>query len=86
MLTIEPVAEALPRSLESVCRKFVNEALLPEPPRELTRFWKFCCSESRVSLEAPVVDEAEAELEAELELVDESWEIRLCTSLCIWPP
>ena len=78
MLTIEPVAEALPRSLESVCRKFVNEALLPEPPRELTRFWKFCCSESSVSLEASLVDE--------LEFVDESWLIRLCTSLCICPP
>lgn len=30
----------MPSPLESVCRKFGSDALLPKPPRELTRLWK----------------------------------------------
>ena len=81
MLTIEPKAGPLLKSLESVCRKLVSVALVaPEPPSELTRFWKLCCSESTVELEEVEVDVDE------LALLDDSWLIRLCKSLCSCPP
>ena len=78
MLTIEPEVDAPPRSLESVCRKLVSVAPPgTAPPNEPTRFWKFCCNESSVEL-----DEVDDEVDAP-DVLDDSWVIRLCTSLCI---
>lgn len=82
MLTIEPEADAPPRSLESVCRKLVSVAPPgTDPPSEPTRFWKLCCNES--SVEPEEVEVAVAVAVGEPEVLDESWVMRLCTSLCI---